>query len=106
MNEIKEWLDKHGISEVECIVPDMAGTPRGKIMPAAKFAEEQGMLEEDPREQAAIALIHEFREEGLSLRAIDKELRKRGFRSRGGKRWHVQTLANILRATESVAVAG
>jgi len=48
MNEIKDWLDRHGISEVECIVPDMAGTPRGKIMPAAKFAEEQGMrLPED-----------------------------------------------------------
>lgn len=53
MNEIKEWLDKHGISEVECIVPDMAGTPRGKIMPAAKFAEEQGMrLPEDALLQA------------------------------------------------------
>jgi len=53
MNEIKTWLDEHGISEVECIVPDMAGTPRGKIMPAAKFAEEQGMrLPEDALLQA------------------------------------------------------
>ncbi|MBS1270110.1 MAG: Gamma-glutamylputrescine synthetase PuuA [Gammaproteobacteria bacterium] len=53
MNEIKDWLDKHGISEVECIVPDMAGTPRGKIMPAAKFADEQGMrLPEDALLQA------------------------------------------------------
>lgn len=53
MNEIKQWLEQHGISEVECIVPDMAGTPRGKIMPAAKFAEEQGMrLPEDALLQA------------------------------------------------------
>lgn len=53
MNEIKDWLDRHRISEVECIVPDMAGTPRGKIMPAAKFAEEQGMrLPEDALLQA------------------------------------------------------
>lgn len=53
MNEIKDWLDKHGISEVECIVPDMAGTPRGKIMPAAKFAQDQGMrLPEDALLQA------------------------------------------------------
>jgi len=53
MNQIKDWLDEHGISEVECIVPDMAGTPRGKIMPAAKFAEEQGMrLPEDALLQA------------------------------------------------------
>jgi DNA invertase Pin-like site-specific DNA recombinase len=62
-------------------------------------------LEKHPREQAAITLIHELREQGLSLRAIDKELRRQGFRSRGGKRWHVQTLANILRAGE-VAEAG
>ncbi|MGA8262118.1 MAG: glutamine synthetase family protein [Arenicellales bacterium] len=53
MNEIKKWLDEHGISEVECIVPDMAGTPRGKIMPASKFADEQGMrLPEDALLQA------------------------------------------------------
>jgi len=53
VNEIKDWLDEHGISEVECIVPDMAGTPRGKIMPAAKFARDQGMrLPEDALLQA------------------------------------------------------
>lgn len=48
MNAIKDWLVQHEISEVECIVPDIAGIPRGKIMPAAKFAAEQGMrLPED-----------------------------------------------------------
>ena len=31
------------------------------------------MLEPDPREQKAIALVHELRGEGLSLREIDKE---------------------------------
>ena len=63
------------------------------------------MLEPDPHEQEAISLVHELRDEGLSLRAIDKELRRRGFRSRGGKRWHVQTLSNILRVAD-VAAAG
>jgi glutamine synthetase len=33
-----QFFRDHGISEVEAIIPDMAGT-RGKIMPAEKFAE-------------------------------------------------------------------
>jgi DNA invertase Pin-like site-specific DNA recombinase len=66
---------------------------------------EEGKLEEDPHEQGAIALVHELREKGLTLRAIDKALRAKGFRPRGGRRWHVQTLSNILRAND-VAVAG
>ena len=86
-------------------VKKMRGERVGAIPMGYRLAEDEGMLEEDPREQEAIALIHELRGNGLSLRAIDRELRQRGFRSRGGKRWHVQTLANILRAAD-VAVAG
>ncbi len=40
---IQQFFKEHGISEVEAIIPDMAGVPRGKIMPAEKFAEEEGM---------------------------------------------------------------
>lgn len=43
MKNIKEWLKANKISEVECIVPDMSGVSRGKIMPADKFADEGGM---------------------------------------------------------------
>ena len=35
--ELKDWIKEHRITEVECVVPDMAGIPRGKILPAAKF---------------------------------------------------------------------
>ena len=42
-NEIRQFLRDHGISEVEAIIPDMAGIARGKIMPSEKFAEEEGM---------------------------------------------------------------
>src|SRR6187431_3723716 len=42
-NEIRQFLRDHGISEVEAIIPDMAGIARGKIMPAEKFGEEEGM---------------------------------------------------------------
>jgi glutamine synthetase len=42
-SEIQQFFRDHGISEVEAIIPDMAGIARGKIMPAEKFAEDEGM---------------------------------------------------------------
>jgi glutamine synthetase len=42
-SSIQQFLREHGISEVEAIIPDMAGVARGKLMPAEKFAEEEGM---------------------------------------------------------------
>ncbi len=41
MNDIEAFLNDHAIHEVECLVPDMAGIARGKILPAEKFV--QGM---------------------------------------------------------------
>ena len=35
---INEWLKRHAITEVECLVSDMAGIPRGKILPVDKFS--------------------------------------------------------------------
>src|SRR6202049_1084989 len=40
---IRQFLKDHGISEVEAIIPDMAGVARGKVVPAAKYIEEEGM---------------------------------------------------------------
>ena len=37
MKQIEEFLREHKIQEVECLVPDMAGIARGKILPAPKF---------------------------------------------------------------------
>ncbi len=34
MKAIEEFLREHKIEEVECLVPDMAGIARGKILPA------------------------------------------------------------------------
>lgn len=31
---LKDWFEEHRITEVECLVPDITGIPRGKIMPA------------------------------------------------------------------------
>lgn len=36
-HQINEWLREHRITEVECIVPDMTGIARGKIVPKDKF---------------------------------------------------------------------
>ncbi len=34
---IEAWLKERSIMEVECMVPDLAGVPRGKILPTDKF---------------------------------------------------------------------
>lgn len=36
-DNLVEWFARNGIAEVECIVPDMNGIIRGKVLPAAKF---------------------------------------------------------------------
>lgn len=35
--EAAQWLRARGIEDIECITPDLAGVPRGKMMPTAKF---------------------------------------------------------------------
>ena len=37
--DLNAWLDEHRITEVECMVSDLAGIPRGKILPARKYLE-------------------------------------------------------------------
>ena len=35
--EAEQWLRARGIEDIECITPDLAGVPRGKMMPSSKF---------------------------------------------------------------------
>ncbi|MCA1969303.1 MAG: glutamine synthetase family protein [Rhizobium sp.] len=35
--EAAAWLRARGIEDIECITPDLAGVPRGKMMPTSKF---------------------------------------------------------------------
>ena len=37
MNDYVDWLKKNKITEVECMIPDNSGIPRGKILPTKKF---------------------------------------------------------------------
>jgi glutamine synthetase len=34
---LANWIAEHKIDEVECIVPDINGVQRGKVLPAKKF---------------------------------------------------------------------
>ncbi len=35
--KLKTWLERRRVSEVECVLPDMSGIARGKILPTKKF---------------------------------------------------------------------
>ncbi len=37
MSQFEDWLSERKIGEVECLVPDMSGIARGKILPSHKF---------------------------------------------------------------------
>ena len=38
--ELYDWLRANRVDEVECVIPDMAGVARGKVMPASKYIKE------------------------------------------------------------------
>ena len=37
------WLNERQVTEIECLVPDLTGVARGKIVPRPKFTDERGM---------------------------------------------------------------
>jgi glutamine synthetase len=37
MSELKTWIENNRVAEVECLVPDINGVLRGKVLPAAKL---------------------------------------------------------------------
>jgi glutamine synthetase len=41
--DLERWLDERGVAEIECLVPDVAGIARGKILPRERFTAERGM---------------------------------------------------------------
>jgi len=43
MQDIDEFLKQHRITEIEAIIPDMAGIARGKIIPRSKFESGESM---------------------------------------------------------------
>jgi glutamine synthetase len=41
-SSLKHWFKERRITEVECLVPDMTGNARGKIVPATKYSHDFG----------------------------------------------------------------
>jgi len=41
-SSLRRWLKERHITEVECLVPDITGNARGKIIPADKFSHDYG----------------------------------------------------------------
>ena len=37
IDKFAKWIDDNSITEVECLIPDLGGIARGKILPSKKF---------------------------------------------------------------------
>jgi glutamine synthetase len=61
-SELEQWLNQHRVTEIECLVPDLTGVARGKILPREKFTEDRGMRL--PEAVVAMGVTGEFPEEG------------------------------------------
>jgi len=73
------------------------GDIKGGAAPIGKRWSEKKRHEENQEEAAAVELIQELRETGLSMRAIVDELNRRGVPVvRKGGKWHLTTIHRIL----------
>ena len=61
-SELETWLNTHRVTEIECLVPDLTGVARGKILPREKFTEDRGMRL--PEVVVAMGVTGEFPVEG------------------------------------------
>ena len=60
--ELEQWFNERRVTEIECLVPDLTGVARGKILPREKFTEDRGMRL--PEAVVAMGVTGEFPEEG------------------------------------------
>lgn len=77
-SELEQWLNQNRVTEIECLVPDLTGVARGKILPREKFTEDRGMRL--PEAVVAMGVTGEFPEEGpyydvISPNDMDMQLR-------------------------------
>jgi glutamine synthetase len=61
-SELEQWLNEHRVTEIECLVPDLTGVARGKILPREKFTEDRGMRL--PEAVVAMGVTGEFPDQG------------------------------------------
>jgi glutamine synthetase len=61
-SDLENWFNEQRVTEIECLVPDLTGVARGKILPREKFTEDRGMRL--PEVVVAMGVTGEFPEEG------------------------------------------
>ena len=60
--DLETWFDERRVTEIECLVPDLTGVARGKILPREKFTEDRGMRL--PEAIVGIGVTGNFPEDG------------------------------------------
>jgi len=60
--DLEDWFNARRITEVECLVPDLTGVARGKILPREKFYEDRGMRL--PEEVVVMSVTGDVPEQG------------------------------------------
>ena len=60
--DLEHWFNERHVTEIECLVPDLTGVARGKILPREKFTEDRGMRL--PEAVVAMGVTGEFPTEG------------------------------------------
>jgi glutamine synthetase len=68
-SDLEQWLNQRRVTEIECLVPDLTGVARGKILPREKFTEDRGMRL--PEVVVAMSVTGEFPTEGAYYDVID-----------------------------------
>jgi DNA invertase Pin-like site-specific DNA recombinase len=74
------------------------GEKTGGDVPYGYDVDDSGCLVENEAEQKAIRLIHRLKGKGYSLRAICRELKKEGYKTKTGKpTWNPKTVSMIIK---------
>jgi glutamine synthetase len=61
---ITQWLNENNITEIECLIPDMTGLARGKVIPRHKYNPEEGLRL--PEAVLTLSVTGEYPEEELT----------------------------------------
>ena len=71
-----DFVRGHGITEVECLIPDMSGVARGKVLPAEKFLTALGTNGLRLPEAVFVSMVNGVYPEGESI--TDRTIRSTG----------------------------
>src|SRR5215475_9188569 len=99
MGAVSQW-EREAIGERTREALRHKGSKRervGNIAFGMRLAADGVHVEADPQEQVALAEIRRLRADGLSLRGIAAALNLRGYRTRRGTTWRLESVNRIVR---------